>query len=226
MLKTDLHTHSSWGRSGEHLEYSARELIKYASKLGYEVLALTEHNCNPYNYLKSYAKKHNILLVPGVEINVGMKHVLVLNTEKGRELMHCDDFEKLKNEQAFLIAPHPFFPHPSSMKMRFFMKHKHLFDALEHSWFYSNLINFNRKVHKIAEKYKIPVVANSDCHNLKNLNRNYSWIDADKNIDSVLEAIRKNRIRIHTEPLGNLELIIMSVRILYGMSLKTLSARS
>jgi predicted metal-dependent phosphoesterase TrpH len=224
MLKTDLHTHSSWAH--DNVSYSAKQLIRQAAKSGYDVLAITEHNYNPYNSLKSYAKKHNILLVPGVEINVGKKHVIILNTTKGKDLMHCTDFEKLKNEQAFLVAPHPFFPHPSSMRTRFFMKHRHLFDALEYSWFYSKLINFNKKVIKMGRKYDIPVIANSDLHDLRRLDRNFTLVDSKKDIDSVLDAIRKRKIRIHTQPLGELELAAMAAQIISGQFLKLLQKES
>jgi predicted metal-dependent phosphoesterase TrpH len=214
MLKSDFHTHSKC--STDDLNYSAKQLIKRAAKLGYEVLALTNHNCNIYEQVKGYARKNGILLIPGAEINIGSKHVLVLNTKKGKELQDCKDFEALKKENMFLIAPHPFFPHPSSIGMKFFMQHKHLFDALEYSWFYTKNINFNNKVIDAAKKYKISVVANSDCHSLNVLDRNYTLVDADKRIDSVLEAIRKNKIKIATNPLNGFQFFVKGMSIIFS----------
>ena len=107
MLKSDLHTHCRC--KTEKLDYTSKELIKNAAKLGYEVLAITNHNYNQYDKVKWYAKKHGILLIPGVEINIGMKHVVILNTKKGENLKNYRDLEKLKQEGVFLLAPHAFF---------------------------------------------------------------------------------------------------------------------
>lgn len=211
MLKCDFHIHTGED-TYDSIGYSAKTLIKLAAKYKYDVLSITNHNTVYYEDVKSYAKKHNILLIPGVEISIGLKHIVVLN---------CFDFdvktfkglEPMKNEGAFLIAPHPFFPHPTSMRMNFFMKHKHLFDALEYSYFYSKYVNFNNTAMRISKKYNIPVVANSDCHRLSNMNRNYSLIDAEKNIDSVFDAIRKNRIKLHTEPLSFKEFSKIALKI-------------
>ncbi|MBW2995052.1 PHP domain-containing protein [Candidatus Woesearchaeota archaeon] len=222
MLKSDFHIHTNCRT--DNLGYSARDLIKAASKLGYDVLSITNHNCRTYDNVKSYAKKKGILLIPGAEVNVGRKHVIILNTKHDSNLSNPEQLEKMKKEGAFLIAPHPFFPHPSSMRMDFFLQHKHLFDALEYSFFYTKHINYNKKVIAMGKKYNIPVVACSDLHGLNNLDRIFTFVDADKNIDSVLEAIRKNKIKIHTEPLTPVNFVRIGFKVFlseyFGMKLK------
>jgi len=222
MLKSDFHIHTTCRT--DDLGYSAKDLIKQAAKLGYDVLSITNHNCMTYSDIKSYAKKHGILLMPGVEVNVGRKHVIILNTKHDSNLDNSKELEKMKQEGAFLVAPHPFFPHPSSMRMDFFMQHKHLFDALEYNFFYTKYINYNNKVMEMGKKYNIPVVACSDLHCLNNLDRIFTFVDADKNIDSVLEAVRKNKIRIHTEPLTPFNFAKIGFKVFlseyFGMKLK------
>jgi len=222
MLKCDFHLHTRC--RNDDLNYTAKDLIKYASRLGYDVLSITNHNCRTYDHVKNYAKKLGILLIPGVEVNLGRKHVIVLNSKHNSDVKSSNELEKLKQEGAFLIAPHPFFPHPSSMRMEFFIKHKHLFDALEYSFFYTKNINFNNKMIEVGKKYHIPVVANSDLHGLDNLDRIFTMIDADKNIDSVLEAIKKNKIKIHTEPLSFYRFVKIGLKVFLaetlGMKLK------
>ena len=84
MLKADLHIHTNEDPVDfSKINYSAKDLIKYAAKLHYNVLAITNHNSILYNcMLKSYAKKHGILLIPGTEADIGGKEVLLLNVKQ------------------------------------------------------------------------------------------------------------------------------------------------
>ena len=54
---------------------------------------------------------------------------------------------------------------------------------------------------ELAKKHRLPVIGTSDCHMFDQLNHTYTMIDAEKNIDSVFEALRKRKTRLVTEPL-------------------------
>lgn len=72
-----------------------------------------------------------------------------------------------------------------------------LFDAIEYSWFHSKRINkANEKAIQIGEKYNLPLIGTSDNHLLRFFDKTYSHIEAEKNIPSLFEAMRKNRIKI------------------------------
>jgi len=202
MLKSDFHIHTKEDPYDSYIKYSAKDLIKYAVKLGFEVLSITNHHKIHYNKgLADYALKKGILLIPGVETHVDGKEVLLLNVRKPGTLDNFSDLEKLRNENAAVIAPHPFYPMPSCLGRKL-VKNIQFFDGVEYSHFYLKHFNlFNNKAVKIADKYKKTLVGTSDAHRLLQFNFTYSLVDCDKKIDSVLEAIRKGKVQIKTKKL-------------------------
>lgn len=209
MLKSDLHIHTKEDPC-DTVSYDAKTLIKHCAKLGFNVLAITNHKSLFFNNeIKSYAKKQNILLIPGMEARVeGIKDVLLLNPPLGlKNPTTFDELYKLKERhpETLFIAPHPYYFLPVALGHKLLLEHIRLFDAIEYTHFYHKLINRNNKAVKIAAQNNKPLIANSDAHNLYQLNTNFSMIDAGPDKDSVLEAIRKGRLKIQTRPLSTFE---------------------
>jgi len=207
MLKTDFHTHA--GTDKDHaLAYSPKQLINKMSKLGYEVVSITNHDTLTFNSeLKRYAKKKGILLIPGIEKKIEKKDVIILNPTK--KIEKIDTFAKLeeyKKENVFVIAPHPYYPDPKALHSKLAENIK-LFDGVEFSHFYLSWWTFNKKAVKIAEKNNIPVIGTSDCHMYEQLNRTFTLVDANKNIDSIFKAMRKRKTKLVTKPIPLLEAI-------------------
>lgn len=202
MLKTDFHTHA--GTDTNHsLPYSPKQLINQMAKLGYDSFSITNHDTLTFSSeLKRYAKKKGILLIPGIEKKIEKKEVIILNaTEKiTKKANTFADLEKYKEENIFVIAPHPFYPDPKALHSKL-LKNIKLFDGIEFSHFYLNWWTFNTKAAAIAEKHRLPLIGTSDCHMFEQLNRTYTMVDAEKSIDSVFEALRKRKTRLVTEPL-------------------------
>ncbi len=213
MLKTDLHLHTNILKHFDsHIK--PKDLIDKAANLNFDALALTEHTAyktlfglkytkNPlstYYQWKDYARRKGILLIPGVEMFIEGKDILLINfTGNPGDYSKIEDLEKLKKENVMIIAPHPCFPGLSSLNSKL-VNHIKLFDAIEYSHFYLNSLNFNKKAVEIAKKYSKPLIATSDSHFLFCVGRSYSFIDAEKNVDSILSAIEKNKIDMVTKP--------------------------
>ena len=82
MLKVDLHLHTKEDNY-DNLDYSAKELIDRAVELKFDVLAITLHNEIFFSKdLISYAEQKGILLIPGVELSIEKKHVLLYNVSE------------------------------------------------------------------------------------------------------------------------------------------------
>jgi predicted metal-dependent phosphoesterase TrpH len=201
MLKSDLHLHTNKDPDdGKRIKYSPKDIIRIAQKCGFEVLSLTHHEKVFYNKdIVSFAEKHNILLIPGVEAMVEGKHVVVLNY-RGKPIETFEQLEKAKDEDILIMAPHPFFKLSPCLGNMLYEK-RHLFDAIEYSHFYTSYFNLNNKAVRFAEKYKLPLIGTSDAHELYQFNKTFSIVHSDKKIDSVIEALCKGKLDIETEPL-------------------------
>ena len=201
-LKADLHLHTKEDPQ-DSVKYSGRELIDQAYLKGFDVLAITNHDQVTYdNYLAEYAKEREILLIPGVEAKIDKKHVLLLNVDHSFHRMRTfDDLKLLKDGTGLIIAPHPFFPSFSSLNSKL-EEHLDIFDAIEYSHCYLEKINFNKKAEDLAKEFSLPLIGTSDAHFLWQIGTTYSLIEAEKDLESVIAAIREGKIEIVTEPLS------------------------
>jgi len=202
ILKADFHIHTQEDPK-DRIRYTARELIDYASYRGFEVLAITNHNVVTCGRgLREYALRKGILLIPGIEASVSHKHVILLNVEdfSPKQTTTLEDIKRYRNDDSLVVAPHPYFPTLRGLGSSL-DKAIDIFDALEYTQFYFRGINFNRKAQRRAKKRNLPLVGVSDAHFLWQVGITYSLIEAEKNIQSVIRAIKKNRIQIVSSPM-------------------------
>ncbi len=199
------------------IKHSAFQLIDHAAKLKFDVLALTLHEKIYFpKALQDYAKKRNILLIPGMEATVEGKHVLLINPPLTTQNPGTfAKLEKIKEEGVFTIAAHPYYIRSYCLGDKV-KEYKHLFNAVEHCHFYTNYLNRNKKAIAAAEECNKPMVANSDTHFFHQFNTNYTLVDAEKKTDAVLEVIRKNKHHLATRPLSTGEFSRIFGNIMLG----------
>jgi predicted metal-dependent phosphoesterase TrpH len=204
-LKAELHAHTldDPEDGGIIIPHSAFELIDRAAEQRFDVLAITNHNQQLYNEeLDDYAAKRGILLIPGVEATVKRKHVLLYNfPDYDPAWDSLETVRDHKGPKQLVVAPHPFFPGVSCLRG---LCHRWagLFDAVEYNHFYLEGLNFNRRAVEFARRHELPLVGNSDVHQLSQLGCTFTMIQAEKTVDSVIEAIRRGRVRLVTKPLS------------------------
>lgn len=205
MLKADLHLHTSEDSKHPEIRYNARELIEFASEMGFEVLAITNHSKVTYNNsLKNFAEQKGILLIPGAELRINEKDVLVYNVNNNdiKKVKNFEDLKKLRQKKDILIvAPHPFYVWKSlgnELKGNI-----GLFDAIEYSHFYLKKMNIpNNKAARFAHEHKKPLLGTSDAHHLWRMDFTYTLLDSEKNAKSVINAVKKNKIKLVSKPLS------------------------
>ena len=204
-LKADLHLHTA-DDPLDRIRYTAKELISKAADQGFDVLAITNHHHTTFNRdLFHYAQGKNILLIPGVELTIRRRHVLVLNPPPYKIRADFSSLAKLRRSETLIIAPHPYFPGSYSLN-EYLLEHLHLFDALEYCHFYLPMINFNQKAIEMCQSLNFPLVGNSDAHFLAQLGTTFSLIYAEKNLESIFAAIRANKVEVVTRPLKPMEM--------------------
>jgi predicted metal-dependent phosphoesterase TrpH len=213
MLKADLHLHSGEDFY-DFIPYSAHELIDRCASHRFQVIAITNHRimtCS--DAWKDYAAERGILLIPGVEAKIKGRHVVILNSNDDANKLRT--FEDLKDyrqaNDVYVIAPHPFYSSSICLRDKLY-EHADLFDAVEIHHYFTTFYNPNEKARKFAEAYGKPLIGNSDCHRLTQLGKTYSQIDAEFNLSSVLDALRRGRVDVVSGPIGTWDAIsLMSI---------------
>ncbi len=217
MLKVDLHLHTAEDPV-DYILHDAHELIDRAAELGFHALAITLHGkqlADPGVF--AHARERRIVLLPGIEQPIEGCHVVLINFPQAAEgIRTFDQLAALKaRTDGIVIAPHPFFPHGSSLGRRL-EERSELFDAVEWSYFWTGGINFNARAARWAGKHGKTIVGNSDLHDLRQLGRTYSKVFAEPEAGAICHAIREGRVSLETSPVPKGEL----TRVLTGMALR------
>ena len=209
MLKIDFHLHTSEDPR-DRIAHSSLDLIDRAATLGFDALAITLHDRQSTDeHTLAYARERGITLIPGIERTVRGKHVLLLNYSAADvdSVKTLDDVRRLKaRADGVVIAPHPYFPSPSCLG-RLLDEHADVFDAVEWSYFWARRIDFNSRAARWAESRGKTLVGNSDLHDLRQLGRTCSMVDASSDPAAICDAVRQGRVRLVTEPIPVLELV-------------------
>jgi predicted metal-dependent phosphoesterase TrpH len=212
-LKTDFHLHSAEDPL-DRVRHTGKDLISKAADEGFDVISITNHHQMTFNQdLFFHAQKKGILLIPGVELTIKRRHVLVLNPPPHKKCSDFPSLAKLRRPETLIIAPHPYYPGRYSLN-GYLLEHIELFDALEYCHFYSPMINFNLRAVEVSRSFGLPIIGNSDAHFFSQLGSTYSLVYAEKNLESVFDAIRQNKLEIISRPLKHREMGSIANRFL------------
>lgn len=105
----DLHVHTTKGSSDSSL--SPEEMVLEAKRLGLPGLCITEHNA-PWDRheFTAFARKHDLLLVRGVEVDTDAGHVLVFGLDNYVSgISQIRELRRVVEEiEGFMVIAHPF----------------------------------------------------------------------------------------------------------------------
>jgi predicted metal-dependent phosphoesterase TrpH len=213
-LKVDLHTHTREDPK-DIVHYDACALIDKAQQLGYDALAITNHDVvTDWPHILEHAAQKGVLLIPGMEATLSNKHVVILNPaiKTNAPQRRLEDLPELVTEKSLVLAPHPFFPQIKSLhkKLAAFLP---LFHAVEYSHFYTRSLNFNKQAVRLAHTHRLPLVGTSDCHILWEFGTTFSMVKADRNIDSIIQAVKQGRIQVVTSALKSWQMAYLLGKI-------------
>ncbi len=195
-MLVELHTHTKYSLGTqvpvEGLNTS-QEMVKHAKKIGLGAIAITDHDTVKGTIeAKKYAKKYDVVVIPGVEVSTSGGHILAIGVE---ELINPgmsveETVEEIHDQGGVAVAPHPF-----DIKNAGVGELSEKTDAIEAF----NAINVdriaNRRAKIFAQNHKKPQLAGSDAHWTEMLGHGINKIDAD-NVDGILKAIKKGDLEM------------------------------
>ena len=109
-LKADLHLHTAEDPL-DQVRYTAKEIISKAADEGFEILSITNHHRVTFDPdLFLLAQRSGILLIPGSELTIRRRHVLVLNPPPFKKCADFSSLARLRRPATLIIAPTPISP--------------------------------------------------------------------------------------------------------------------
>jgi hypothetical protein len=185
-LKIDLHMHTHYS---EDATITLKEVICYAKKRGLDGFAITDHNTIT-GALKLIGKSE-LTIVPGVEIETLGGHVLALNvkTPIRPKLNVTETVEKIHSLGGIAVVAHPTAVFKARLTQDIASSN---FDAVEVINSAAFPFSFTTRMNiRLAERLKLPKTAGSDAHHFTEIGSAFTLIDADPNLDDVIDAIMK-----------------------------------
>jgi predicted metal-dependent phosphoesterase TrpH len=208
--RVELHSHCLGDPVDSYLTHTLYEHIDRAKEVGLDAIALTWHRkvcAVPEAF--AYARERGVLLIPGMEAEVDHRHLVVLNLAEGdlpaEPTWNQVRALRMRKPEAFVLAPHPFYPHPSCLG-KVMSSHADCIDAVEwciiHVNWLPGRVNPNVRAARWAQQYGKPLVASSDAHTLSAIGKNASVVEADELTPEALFAgIRAGHVTFHRRAL-------------------------
>ena len=199
IMLTELHCHSIYSKGRKifvEAINSPEEMLKQAKRNNTEAISITDHDTIKGSLeAKKYAKKYDILVIPGEEISSKDGDILALGIEETIKptLSAEETIDIIHTQGGIAISAHPF------DLRRFGLGNKAVIcDAIE----VFNAQNIERisnwKARRLVDRHNMPVTAGSDAHSAAMLGKGLNNIKSEKDIDSVLKAIKKGRNELIT----------------------------
>jgi predicted metal-dependent phosphoesterase TrpH len=191
MLTCDLHVHTNYSKDGES---SVEEILRQAEKDGLDAIAITDHD-SVDGAKKALAIPSAVLVIPGIEVSTKQGHLLVLGVTEiipaGLDVVATVNIARRMGALAILPHPYHVWRHGVARRKKTSM---HIVDAVEA--FNSRYIvgSANQKAARIAKRLGKPCVGGSDAHNAKFVGFGRTYVDAEKTVPAILDAIRAGRV--------------------------------
>lgn len=199
----DSHIHSEYS-SDSHAKID--DILNIAKKENIDIIAISDHNTvDGTSEVVKKTKNTDILAIPSIEISSTQGHIIGFGCEEmiPRDLTPQDTIDRIHDLGGLAIIPHPYCFYRHGLLCKSDYKDLKI-DAIEIKNARFIVGYCNNKAKKLSKKENIPALGASDAHYYKFVGDCYSLIDCEKDIDSVLKAIRKNKTEAHGKGTSNI----------------------
>lgn len=190
-LKLDLHVHTCYSCDATT---TLKEVLTQSRKRGLDGVAITDHDT--VEGARKLARSDEIVVIPGVEVSSLQGHILGLNITRpiplGLDVR--ETIRRIHDAGGVAVAAHP-----SVFYKRMMGRVASNFDAIEvinaSAFPFSLSTYLNRR---LASGLDLAQTAGSDAHYVSEIGFAYTLVDADEEVDEIVQAIKRGA----TVPLG------------------------
>lgn len=214
-IKLELHAHT-WYSRGDKIKFDAvdkpEDIVLAAKKKGLDGIAIVDHNTQEgIKRAMKAGDRYNILVIPGMEISSRDGHIVALGIEEKipRDMSAEETIELIHDQGGVATAAHPFDIESQGVGR---LVRKLNFDCME----VFNSINVdklaNRMAMKVSKDLRITRVAGSDAHTRDMVGLSVNILDSDLDLDSVIDALRNDKVEIKTNYASVQQMVDWSVQ--------------
>ena len=201
----DSHIHSEYSPDSKA---KLKDIFQKAKSENIDIIAISDHNTVEGSKVAcELTKNDDLLVIPSIEISSIEGHILGFGCEEHikRDLNAAETIDLIHDQGGLAIIPHPycFYRHGLLCKADY---RDLKIDAIETRNARFIIGYCNRKAKKLSVKENLPELGASDAHYYKFVGDCYSKIDCEKDIDSVLKAIKKGKTEAHGKGTSNIRL--------------------
>jgi predicted metal-dependent phosphoesterase TrpH len=213
-LKIDLHVHTIFSADSS---ITPKQLVHYARKRGLDGVAVTDHD--RLDSALKICRETDFLILPGMEISSADGHIVALNVQEKipKGLGSEETVERIHQAAGLAVACHPI----AFLKGSLGNHATSDFDAIE--VINSSSLPFRysqRRAEELASRLGIARVAGTDAHFALEIGCAYTRIDAEPNVEDIVNAIRNSRC----EPCGGAIPLPLRLRREYHKLLKLIGS--
>ena len=203
MLKMDSHIHSEYSSDSSS---KISDILEYARRADIDIIAISDHNTvDGTSEVLRKTKNTDILAISSIEISSSLGHIIGFGCEEivPRDLTPQDTIDRIHDLGGLAIIPHPYCFYRHGLLCKSDYKELKI-DAIETKNARFIVGYCNNKAKKLAKAEHYPTLGASDAHYWKFVGDCYSLINCEKDIDSVLKAIRKGKVEAHGKGTSNI----------------------
>ncbi len=199
--KIDLHVHTCYSYDGMS---TLREVVNCAEKKGLDGIAITDHDTvDGVKSALKLANERRFVIIPGVEVTTLQGHVLGLNitTSIPKNLGLIETVKKIHEAGGIAVGAHPIVFIKSHINQRIASASN--LDGIEviNSSAFPFFLS-TRLSQMLAEYVKLPQTAGTDAHHADEIGTAYTLVEADQNVDEIIEAIRRGAVVPFGKPIS------------------------
>lgn len=203
MYKMDSHIHSEYSADSSS---KIDDILRVAKRENIDIIAISDHNnTDALPEVMAKTKNTDILAIPSIEVSSSLGHILGFGCEESipKGLTPQDTIDRIHDLGGLAIVPHPFCFYRHGLLCKIDYEELKI-DAIETKNARFIVGYCNGKAKKLSKSEHISELGASDAHYYKFVGDCYSIVDCEKDIDSVLKAIKKGKTEAHGKGTSNI----------------------